>query len=392
MKILMINEVCGHTSTGKICTDIAVRLEKSGHNVKIAYGRDNYVPKQYQTYAVKIGNLLSVYFHALSTRLFDNTGFAGKSATRRFLRWVDKYRPDVIHLHNLHGYYINIPLLFEYIKKKNIPVVWTLHDCWPLTGHCPCFDYAECEKWKTGCGNCPQKKRYPASLLFDNSKKNFLRKKELFSGVKDLVLVTPSLWLKGIVGESILKEYPCVVINNGIDVNLFRPVESDLREKYSLENKAVILGVASVWNKIKGIDVFFELGIKLPENYRIVLIGLTKEQIAEAPENIICIEKTKDITELAKWYSTADYFVNPTFEDNYPSVNLEAIACGTPVISFPTGGSPESAEIYGTTTGEKSVEALVEIIENNRIFERKPDSLDADNMARKYLELYEKRV
>lgn len=387
----MINEVCGHTSTGKVCTDIAVRLEESGHTVKIAYGRDNYVPKQYQRFAVRIGNFRSVRFHALSTRFFDNCGFAGKRVTRQFLKWVDEYRPDVIHLHNLHGYYINISLLFEYIKKHNIRTVWTLHDCWPLTGHCAGFEYVQCCKWQTGCKDCPQKRRYPASFFFDNSRKNYQRKKELFSGIKDMTVVTPSIWLKETVGESILKEYPCVVIKNGIDIDLFSPTKSNLRKEFNFENKTVLLGAASVWDKYKGLEVFFELAGKLPDEFRIVLIGLTKRQISKAPGNIICIERTKDVREMAEWYSTADYFINPTLEDNYPSVNLEAIACGTPVISFPSGGSPESAQIYGISTGEKSVGELVEIIKSKRTFERKPVSLDAFNMAGKYMELYEKR-
>lgn len=391
MKILMINEVCGHTSTGKICTDIAVRLEESGHTVKIAYGRDDYVPKQYRRFAFRIGDFWSVRLHALSARFFDNCGFGSKRVTKRFLKWVDEYRPDVIHLHNLHGYYISVPLLFEYIKEHNIRTVWTLHDCWPLTGHCPGFEYVNCDKWETGCENCPQKRRYPASFFADNSRENYSRKKELFSGVKDMTIVSPSLWLKETVGKSILQEYPCVVINNGIDMRLFCPTDSNLRKEYCLENKTVLLGVASVWDKLKGIEAFFELAGRLSDDFRIVLIGLTKKQISKAPDNIICIEKTKDIHEMAKWYSAADYFINPTLEDNYPSVNLEAIACGTPVISFPSGGSPESAEIYGTSTGEKSIEKLVEIIESQRRFERKPVSLDAYDMAGKYLELYGKR-
>ena len=176
----MINSVCGIRSTGRICTDIASELEAQGHQVKIAYGREN-VPEQFQRYAVRIGNDLDMRLHGVKARLLDASGFGSKSATKRFIKWVKDYDPDVIHLHNIHGYYINIEILFNYLKNSGKPVVWTLHDCWAFTGHCAYFDFAGCEKWKTGCYGCPLKKSYPSSILIDRSKKNYIQKKRLFT-------------------------------------------------------------------------------------------------------------------------------------------------------------------------------------------------------------------
>ena len=201
MKVLMINTVCGRTSTGRICSDIADLLIEQRHECKIAYGRDP-VPKNAKKYAIKIGNKFDFYFHSLCTRLFDNTGFSSVFATKRFLKWVKEYNPDVIHLHNLHGYYINIKILFDYLKKSGKPVVWTFHDCWPFTGHCPHYTFQGCDRWKNICFKCPLKNDYPASFLFDRSTKNFMQKKEFFTNLKNLTIVTPSKWLEGEVKKS----------------------------------------------------------------------------------------------------------------------------------------------------------------------------------------------
>ena len=342
MKVLMINSVCGIRSTGRICTDLATALEEQGHQVKIAYGRET-VPEQYQKYAVRIGSDLDVKCHGLQSRIFDNTGFGSKKATEKFLQWADVYNPAVLHLHNIHGYYIHIGLLFDWIKKRpNMKVIWTLHDCWTFTGHCSHFDFAGCDRWKTGCHDCPQKKEYPKSLLFDNSRNNWLNKKELFTGIKHMTIVTPSRWLAGLVKQSFLKEYPVEVIHNGIDLDVFKPTPSDFRQKHGLENKKIILGVASTWDRRKGLYDFIELSKILDDNYQIVLVGLSQKQISELPENILGIERTNSTKELAEIYTAADVFFNPTYEDNYPTVNLEAQACGTPVITYHTGGSVES--------------------------------------------------
>lgn len=341
MKVLQINSVCGIRSTGRICTDIADVLTANGHECKIVYGRET-VPEKYKKYAVRIGSNTDVKLHALESRLFDNSGFGSKKATNDFIKWVKEYDPDVIHLHNIHGYYINIEILFNYLKSCNKRIIWTLHDCWPFTGHCSYFTMVKCEQWKAHCSYCVQKHCYPSSILADHCKSNFERKRALFSGIKDMTLITPSKWLADLVSESFLKKYPVKVIHNGIDLSVFKPTESDLRKKYGLTDKKVILGVASVWDERKGLDDFIKLSDLLDRQYQIVLIGLSDRQLKKMPDNVIGIKRTDSVTELAQWYTTADVFLNLTYEDNYPTVNLEAQACGTPCITYRTGGSVES--------------------------------------------------
>ena len=341
MKILMINSVCGIRSTGRICTDLAQELERQGHTVKIAYGREE-VPEEYQKYAVRIGNDFSVKVHGILARGYDAAGFGSKAVTRKFIDWVKKYDPDVIHLHNIHGYYINVEVLFEYLKECEKKIIWTLHDCWSFTGHSAFCDAAHCEKWKKGCYDCPQIKEYPKAYC-DCSKRNWKRKKSCFTGVPHLTIVTPSYWLAGLVKRSFLKEYPVKVIHNGIDTSKFYPISNSFRQIYGLEDKIVLLGVASSWNDLKGYSDFIRLSYMLSDEYRIVLVGLNKKQVRELPENIVGIQKTNSINELAYIYSSADMFVNLTYCDNYPTVNLEARACGLPVLTYNTGGSPESA-------------------------------------------------
>ena len=277
MKILQINSVCGIRSTGRICTDLADILEQNGHECKIAYGRE-IVPEKYKKYAVRIGSDKDVKIHALESRLFDNAGFGSKKATEKFIKWVKEYNPDIIHLHNIHGYYINIEILFEYLAEVDKPVVWTLHDCWAFTGHCAHYSYVKCCRWQNGCNNCPQKNRYPSSFLIDRSQRNWFKKKKLFTSVKNMTLVTPSKWLANEVKQSFLGKYPIKVIPNGIDLNFFKPTPSDFREKNGLVGKKVILGVASAWDFKKGLNDFVELSKILDDNYKIVLVGLSEKQ------------------------------------------------------------------------------------------------------------------
>lgn len=339
IRVLQINSVCGIGSTGRIATDIHQVLREQGHESYIAFGRDE--PKNCKS-AIRIGSNKDVYRHVALTRVFDKHGFGSKRATRAFLREIDKLNPDVIHLHNIHGYYLNVELLFDYLKLADKPVIWSLHDCWAFTGHCSHFDYIGCDKWKTGCFDCPQKGEYPKSVLHDNSRDNFIRKKAAFTGVKNLTIVTPSQWLTGLVGDSFLGDYPVKVINNGIDLSVFKPTPSDFRQRYSLENKFVILGVANVWTERKGLLHFFELAKHLSSDEIIVLVGLTEKQKANLPGGIIGITRTDSVEELAGVYTAANVLLNPTLEDNFPSTNLEAMACGNPVITFRTGGSVES--------------------------------------------------
>nr|WP_288723120.1 glycosyltransferase [uncultured Sellimonas sp.] len=339
MKILMINVVCGIRSTGRICTDLATSLEAEGHEVKIAYGRE-YVPEQYRKYAVRIGSDIDVNFHGLKARLSDADGLGSKIATREFLKWVDKFNPDIIHLHNLHGYYINVPLLFDYINTRNKRIIWTLHDMWSFTGHSGTCDMYNCEKWKLGCGNCPARREYPASFR-DKSARNYIWKKKIFSRVQDMTIVTPSRWLAGLVKQSFLKDKKIEVIPNGIDIKQFKPLENDFKEFYGIQNKILLLGCTTSWGKGKGLYDFYTLAEKLDDRFKVVLVGLNKNQISALPNSILGIERTNSVKELAQMYSAADIFINLTHADNYPTVNLEALACGTPVITYKTGGSDE---------------------------------------------------
>lgn len=342
MKVLMINVVCGIRSTGRICTDIADELEKQGHQIKIAYGREK-VPDKYSKYALKIGNDLDSKLHAIRTRLFDTHGFGSERSTRKFLKWADEYNPDLLWLHNIHGYYINVELLFNWIKSRpNMTVKWTLHDCWAFTGHCTYFTEVNCEQWKTVCSSCPQLHAYPSCIGKGNVTNNFKKKEKLFTGVNNMTLITPSKWLADLTRDSFLKEYPVEVHYNKIDTTIFKPTQSDFRKKYNLENKFIILGVASIWEKRKGLNDFIKLSNLINDGKQIVLIGLNDNQLKNLPNNIIGIKRTNSTKELAQIYSAADVFVNLTYEDNYPTVNLEAQACGTRVITYDTGGCRET--------------------------------------------------
>ena len=345
MRIVQINGGA-KGSTGKIMMGIADIAKLQGHEVMCASpitstNRD--AGKNCGYY--RIGNYYSRRFNVALARM---TGFNGCFAwieTYRLLKKIDKFSPDIIHLHNLHDSYINLPMLFNYIKKIDIPVVWTLHDCWAFTGQCPHFTLAKCDKWKTGCYDCPQYREYPASL-YDNTKKMWKLKKKWFEGVENLIIVTPSHWLANLVKKSYLKNYDVRVIHNGIDLKVFHPTFSDFREKYNIGMlKKIVLGVAFDWGERKGLDIFIKLSQELDEEkYQIVLIGTDEIIDKGLPRNIISIHRTHNQTQLAEIYTVADIFVNPTREENYPTVNMEAIACGTPVITFNTGGSPESVE------------------------------------------------
>jgi glycosyltransferase involved in cell wall biosynthesis len=391
MKVVQINSVCGIGSTGRIATDIHAALQSKGISSHIMYGRGD---ARACDSAIKIGTQLDFYNHALQTRLFDNHGFCSSKATRQALRKLDELQPDIVHLHNLHGYYLNVELLFDYFKKKtNLKVVWTLHDCWSFTGHCSHFDFVGCEKWKSQCFNCPQKKAYPSSKVLDNSKINFHRKKDAFTGLKDLTIVAPSNWLADLARQSYLKDYPIRVVKNGIDLNVFLPRESNLRQKYGLENKFIVLGVASEWSQRKGLKDFIKLSHKLPDHYRLVMVGLSRDIIEKLPANIVGIHRTDSPEALAELYSLADVFFNPTYEDNYPTVNLESIACGTPVITYDTGGSPESiSSENGFVVAKGDIAGVLKIVkmlaEQPLSIRHVPASFNKNNFVNEILNFY----
>lgn len=369
MRIFQINGgVFG--STGKIMFGIAEVAREQGHEVICASpvtstNRHREPAEDYY----KIGSYYGRCFSVLLARITGLEGCFSVFSTRKLIREMKRFGPDVVHLHSIHNSYLNIPMLFSYLKKSGVKVVWTLHDCWAFTGHCPHFTMAGCDKWKTGCHGCPQYREYPQSYR-DNAGLMYTLKKKWFTGLRNLTLVTPSDWLAGLVKESFLKDYTVKVIHNGIDLNIFRPTESDFRKKYHCEDKILLLGVAFGWGKRKGLDVFIELAKRLDERYQIVLVGTDETVERQLPENVIAIRRTQNQKELAEIYTAADVFVNPTREDNYPTVNMEAIACGTPVITFRTGGSPESLDATCGRVVEQEdlaglMSALRELCENS---------------------------
>lgn len=393
MKVLQINSVCGYGSTGKIVADINNVLLASGNESLIAYGRKS-SPKDIKT--IKIGSDKDIAFHVLQSRLFDKHGFGSVSATKKLISQIEASKPDIFHLHNLHGYYVNVELLLNYLAEAKRPVVMTLHDCWTFTGHCAYFDYIGCDKWITECRHCPQIRQYPSSLFYDNSKNNYNKKSRLFNSLSNLQIVTPSVWLAGLVKQSFLGNYPVEVINNGVDLSIYKPTEGDFIRSHNLVNKFIILGVASVWEERKGLKYFIELSKKIGDDCRIVLVGVSKKQQQYLPGNIIGISRTNNVQELVEIYTAADVFVNPTLEDNFPVTNIEALACGTPVITFDTGGSPECIdESCGFVAEKGNLEALVNGVRKIRtsppdphMCQQKATRYDKNTVYRSYLDIY----
>lgn len=334
MIVVQINSVLDIGSTGFLVQNIGRSISESGSTSYIAYGRGN----KEQENAIKIGGKFDIYNSVLQTRILDNHGFTSKKSTKSLIERLIQISPDILHLHNLHGYYINIKYLFDYIKKYNVKVVWTLHDCWPFTGHCAYYDMVACEKWKTHCFNCENKKIYPSSILLDKSTQNFSSKKEIFSNVKDLTIVTPSKWLACEVKQSFLSEYNVTVISNGVSIDN-RIAESIVEPK-----KNIILGVASVWDDRKGFNDFIKLSSLINSDTKIVMIGLTKNQISILPDNIEGYPQMHNREELMKYFQQASIFFNPTREETFGLVNVEALSCGVPVVTYDSGGSPETID------------------------------------------------
>lgn len=343
MKLVLINAESGKGGgPATICDDIYTNFcgASVDNEALVCYGRQCNEKTDVNRY--KIGDKLSLGWHLVLTRLFDAHGLGSVAATKKLVNHLKEYKPDVVNLHNIHGYYLNYEILFKYFKEANIPVVWTLHDCWPFTGHCAYFDLAGCEKWKNHCENCPQKSTYPASSCLDKSRQNFDKKKELFAGISDrLTIVTPSAWLGDLVKESFLKDCCVEVINNGIDLNIFKPAPGSFKKQRGIENKKMVLALASEWTVRKGFEDIKYIGTHLPSDYQLVIVGLQEEQVAEVPKEIIAITRTDNVQQLIEIYSEADVFVNASVEDNFPTVILEALACGTPVVTYDTGGCRE---------------------------------------------------
>jgi putative glycosyltransferase len=342
-KLLVINTAANRGSTGRISEEIGQTALAQGYECWSAYGRDANPSK---LNLIKIGTDLDFKIHALQSRLFDNHGFSSTVVTKAFVQRIQEIQPSIINLHNIHGYFLNMEVLFEYLATTNIPVVWTFHDCWPITGHCSYFDAVHCFRWKTGCYDCPNKHGYPKSIWLDRSKVNYAKKNRLIHGLKNLTIVTPSQWLADIVAESYLKDYPIKLINNGVNLDVFKPVadESFIKSLGIDLSKKVILGVANIWTKRKGLAEFEKMAKRMTSDWQILLVGLSAQQMVNLPENIQGITRTQNVKQLAALYNLADVFVNPTYVDNFPTTNIEALACGTPIITYHTGGSSEAVD------------------------------------------------
>ncbi len=392
--LLQINAACNSGSTGRIAEQIGLLARENGWRSCIASG--GRYSRASQLEKIEIGGWWNERWHAVESRLLDNHGLASRRATRRLVERIEELNPTVIHMHNIHGYYLNYKILFEYLNITNIPIVWTLHDCWSFTGHCAYFDSVNCGRWKTKCHDCPLKKDYPRSLFLDRSQRNYELKKRLFGENKNLHLVPVSQWLAGLVKGSFLKNADIQVINNGVDLSVFTP-----RERKD-DGKFRILGVATSWGKRKGLKDFYKLEEYLdPQRYEITLVGLKAEQIQDLPSGIQGVERTSFVKELAEYYSKADVLLNPTYADTFPTVNLEALACGTPVVTYRTGGSPETltpetgliveaGDIPGLVQAIVSIRAKGKSFYTQACRKRAEEFYNKDERFMDYVRLYER--
>ena len=406
-RLLQINPVLRpDTSTGRIMQEIGELAQESGWESYVAYsrGRDG-LKLPCRLVKVPVGSRLSVVWHGMLTRLFDMHGEGSRLATKRFIREIGRIDPDVIHIHNVHGYFLNYRMFLDWLSRCGKPVVWTVHDCWMYTGHCYYYTAAGCNRWETLCHDCPQRREFPRSLIFDRSAQSYRKKAEAITSIpRELLTVVPvSAWLRDEMSRSFMKDFRFKVIHNGIDLSVFKPSDdAAVRREYALGKRYVILGVASIWSREKGLDDFAVLSGMIDGGSEvIVLVGVNDGQKAALPEGIVCIRRTSDVHQLAALYSCASAFVNPTWQDNYPTVNLEAIACGTPVVTYRTGGSPESVVEgeTGTVVARGDVQGLLDAVRAFESADREAlrrscreyaeANFDKQERYREYLKLYE---
>lgn len=364
-KLLQINPVLRvNTSTGRIMQEIGELAMLHGWKTYMAYSKGRDGIKECKSEIVPVGDVWSTAWHGLETRLLDRHGLASDRATREFIKRIETIAPDIVHIHNIHGYFLNYRILFDFLSRSGIPVVWTVHDCWLYTGHCYYYSYAGCNKWQTGCGHCPQKKEFPASYFSDRSHRNWLDKKTAFTSMPldKLTIVPVSDWIREEMSRSFLKDYHFQVIHNGINTEVFDVYDATaVRQQYSLGDKYIFLGVASIWSREKGLADFIKMSELIRQDEVIVLVGIKPEYMKLLPKNVVAIARTENIRQLAELYSAADVFINPTWQDNYPTVNLEAIACGTPVVTYRTGGSIEAiTDTTGFIVEQGDVAGLVD--------------------------------
>lgn len=394
-KLIQINTVC-NGSTGNIMRQIQVAAMQEGYETISFYGRRI---GYFDLPCEKFGSFFGFWSHVVWTTITDRQGLASYFVTRKMVNRLRKENPDIIHMHNLHGYYLNYPVLFKYLREEfRGKIVWTFHDCWPLTGHCPYFTIKKCDKWKSQCYKCPNKGNYPISWFLDSSKYNYQLKKELFSDFDNMTIITPSVWLKDIVKQSFFKDVKTVVVSNGIDLNTFYPrMTFEYIEKYKIsENKKMILGVASIWEERKGLGTFINLARELQEDYVIVLVGLNKRQVKQMLPNMVGIERTENQHELAELYSRADVFLNPSEEESFSLVTIEAMACGTPVIALDSSAVKELVnENNGIVLHDPDIKDYIKAIsicenkkQNAKDINESVQKYSSKNMTEAMLELY----
>ena len=399
--LLQINVTCNWGSTGRIAEEIGQVAIKNGWRSYIAFSRGN--PNS-QSQLIRIGSKWDMYEHGIESRLLDNHGMASRGATRKLIEQIETIKPDIIHLHNIHGYFINYQILFDYLAKSGIPVVWTLHDCWSFTGHCSYFMVSNCYQWREGeCGNCNHKMAYPVSPLLNRSHRNFIAKKKAFTSVGNVTVVAVSRWLEQLAEQSFLGTHHVVCIYNGVNVNVFKPKDNkaEVKRKLGIKQRYMLVGVASIWTSTKGLADFVKLRAVLPDDeYAIVLVGVDDKQAKLLPEGIMVMRRTNNVAELADIYSAADVFVNPTWQDNFPTTNLEALACGTPVVTYRTGGSPEAVdEKSGFVVEQGDISGLAKAVNticsrgknhySAACRQRALDHYDKDDCFKDYVKLYE---
>ncbi len=395
-KLVQINTVC-NTSTGKLMGDIQRKANASGYETLSIVGRR----KPFSDLrCIKIGNGLSFWIHVCINTVLDRQGYASYFVTRRMIQKLRQEQPDIIHLHNLHGYYMNLPLLFDYLSKEfRGKIFWTFHDCWPFTGHCAYFTAVGCDKWEKECGKCPNKRVYPISLFADASRKNYADKKKMFTELNNLTIIVPSKWMEEMVRKSFFQNYPVITVNNGIDLQSFsyhRPLD-ELYEKYDISReKKIILGVANIWDGRKGLSDFLALAKKLPAGYQILLVGLTARQMKRLPSNMKGIRRTQDKKELVMLYSCASIFMNPSVEESFSLVTVEAISCGTPAIVLDTSAVKELIcdengivlKKHGTADYLEAIKILEERRLSREQVSQTAQKYDVDVYAKRIVDLY----
>jgi len=403
-KLLQINVGVNRGSTGRIVENIGDVVIQEGWESYIAYSRGTPNNKSKSQY-LKVGNKFDVFFHVFITRFFDMHGLGSRFATRRLIERIKKIAPSIIQIHIYHGYWLNYPLLFDYLSNCDTPIVWTLHDCTSFTGHCAHFTAVNCNKWKIQCEKCPLIHTYPKSFFIDRSKQNYVKKKHSFSNLKKVQIVPVSFWLEKIVKQSFLSKYPIKFIYNGINTNIFSPRESNIQllDKYHLPNKTILLACATAWSKNKGLYDYFALSKILPDKYQIVLVGLTCKQQKEIPSNIVGINRTDSQEELADLYSLATIVLNLSLEETFGLTTIEGMSCGTPSIVYNSTASPEIVTKNTGCVVEKgniiAVQAAIDKIckkgksyYSNFCRQRVLDNFDKTDRYNDYMVLYEKLV